>query len=385
VTWRRRAVSPAPAAVARLAPAAGPPPPLPDQPPPPPDSTPLPLPTRIPTPAIGAGVTLGRYLLVDRIGEGGMAEVYTAVSFGASGFRRFFVVKRLRPEMTTNPVAVAHFIDEANMAATLVHPNIVPVFDFGEIGGTYYLAQEYVVGRDLGRLRRRMIERGEKPLAQRAIYFLAHELLAGLQCAHDQRDDDGSPLDLVHRDVTPENVIISERGEVKLLDFGIVKVGQGAAARTEIGHLKGNVDFMSPEQARGGHVDRRADLFSVGLVLYYAASGQPLYHGETMFDRLTRAAAGPGPEEWEKIAALPVPLSEILWRALAVDPDERFQTATDFRAMVAPLMDGGDSELSAAISRNFDRELRAEQDRLTGAFPRNRPREAAAAADGEAK
>jgi serine/threonine-protein kinase len=342
------------------------------------------LPGRVTNP--GSGITLGRYLLVDRIGEGGMAEVYTAVSFGAGGFRRFFVVKRLRAEMTTNPIAVAHFIDEANLASTLVHPNIVPVFDFGEIGGTYFLAQEYVVGRDLGRLRRRMNERGERPLSPRAIFFLAHELLAGLQCAHDQRDDDGSALDLVHRDVTPENVIVSERGEVKLLDFGIVKVGTGPVAQTEIGHLKGNVDFMSPEQARGGLVDRRADLFSVGLVLYYAATGSPLYEGGTLYDRLSRAAAGPGAAEWDKIAALPAPLAEVLWRALALDPDERYQTATDFRSVVAPLMDGGDSELSAAVSRNFEAELRAEQERLTSAFPRPRAREVPpAVTEGQAK
>jgi hypothetical protein len=336
----------------------------------------------------GVGITLGRYFLVDRIGEGGMAEVFSAVSLGAGGFRRFFVVKRLRPEMNSNPVAVAHFIDEANLASTLVHPNIVPVFDFGEIGGTYYLAQEYVVGRDLGRLRRRMIERGERPLSPPAIFFLGHELLAGLQCAHDQRDDDGSPLELVHRDVTPENVMISERGEVKLLDFGIVKVGTERANQTEIGHLKGNVDFMSPEHAQAGAVDRRADLFSVGLVLYYAATGRTLYEGTTLFDRLSRAAAGPGPEHWAKIATLPPALAEMLRRALAVDPDDRYQTATDFRAVVAPLMAGGDVELSSAISRNFDRELRAEQERLTSAFPRARSHDvptAAGSGEGQAK
>jgi serine/threonine protein kinase len=364
------------------------PPPLPQlgslQPPPLPQLGSFPVSLSGRSANAGVGITLGRYFLVDRIGEGGMAEVFTAVSLGAGGFRRFFVVKRLRPEMNSNPVAVAHFIDEANLASTLVHPNIVPVFDFGEIGGTYFLAQEYVVGRDLGRLRRRMIERGERSLSPRAIFFLAHELLAGLQCAHDQRDDDGSALELVHRDVTPENVMISERGEVKLLDFGIVKVGNERANQTEIGHLKGNVDFMSPEHARGDAVDRRADLFSVGLVLYYAATGRPLYQGNTLFDRLSRAAAGPGPEDWAKIAALPPPLGEMLRRALAVEPDDRYQTAIDFRAVVAPLMEGGDAELSSAVSRNFDRELRAEQDRLTSAFPRARSHEPSiAASEGE--
>jgi serine/threonine-protein kinase len=284
--------------------------------------------------------------------------------------------------MATNPVAVAHFIDEANLAAALVHPNIVPVFDFGEIDGTYFIALEYVVGRDLGRLRRRMVERGDRPLSLRALFFLAHELLAGLEYAHDRRDDEGRPLDIVHRDVTPENVMISERGEVKLLDFGIVKFGHSGLAQTDIGHIKGNVDFMAPEQAQGGTVDRRADLFSVGLVLYFAATGEPLYpSAETLFDRLSRAAAGPGPEERAKIAALAPPLAEVLERALATNPDDRFQSATDFRVMVGTLMEGGDVDLASAIGRNFDRDLQLEQERLTSAVPRFRGREAPAASE----
>jgi eukaryotic-like serine/threonine-protein kinase len=325
-------------------------------------------------PAASAGIPLGRYVLLERIGEGGMAEVFTSVSFGSNGFRRFFVVKRLRPEMSSNPLAVAHFIDEANLASTLVHPNIVPVFDFGEVEGTYYLAQEYIVGRDLGRLRRRMAERGDRPFSMSAMLYLAHELLGALEYAHDKRDDDGSPLHIVHRDVTPENVLVSERGEVKLLDFGIVKSAQGRLAQTEIGHVKGNVDFMAPEQARGKPVDRRADLFSVGLVLYFAAAAEPLYRGETLYDRLQRAATGPGTDELARLDALPHPLPEILHRALAVAPEARFQSAAEFRAVLVDLIEGGDAELAATVRRNFERDLHLEQERLTSAFPRARTR-----------
>ncbi|HEY0705306.1 MAG TPA: serine/threonine-protein kinase, partial [Polyangia bacterium] len=189
-------------------------------------------------PASGVGTPLGRYMLLDRIGEGGMAEIFTAVSFGSSGFRRSFVIKRLRPEMAASDTAVAHFIDEANLASTLVHPNIVPVFDFGEVNGAYFLAQEYIVGRDLGRLTRRMIERNLPPLSPGAILYIAHEVLRGLHYAHERRADDGTPMELVHRDVTPENIMISERGEVKVLDFGIVKAAQ-RVAQTDIGIVKG--------------------------------------------------------------------------------------------------------------------------------------------------
>ena len=212
----------------------------------------------------GPGTALGRYLLVDQIGVGGMAEVYTAVSFGVGRFRRPFVIKRLRAELDGNATAVSLFIDEANLASTLVHPNVVPVFDFGEAGGSYFLAAEYIVGRDLGRVTTRLRDRGDPLLSRNTILYLANEILNGLAYAHDKRDDAGRLLGLVHRDVTPANVIISERGEVKILDFGIMKAKQ-RVSQTESGTVRGNVGFMSPEQARGRPVDHRSDLFSTGL------------------------------------------------------------------------------------------------------------------------
>jgi hypothetical protein len=328
----------------------------------------------------GVGTPLGRYVLLDRIGEGGMAEVFTAVSFGSVGFRRTFVIKRLRPEMASNQVAVAHFIDEANLASTLVHPNIVPVFDFGEVGGSYFLAQEYVVGRDLGRLARRMTEKNVPRLTVSAALYVAHEVLRGLHHAHEKRGDDGTPLELVHRDVTPENVMVSERGEVKLLDFGIVKAIQ-RVSQTDIGMVKGNVDYMSPEQARGRLVDRRADVFSTGLVLYFALSRTPLYRGDTLYDRLMRAALGPGTEELEQIAGLPAPLPEILRRALAIDPDQRYQTAQEFAQALSPYIEGGAGEAAGVVQLLFGDELQLEQDRLAAAFPRARAHGQAAQGD----
>jgi Protein kinase domain len=324
----------------------------------------------LPPMAPGPGTPLGRYLLVDRIGEGGMAEVFTAVSFGYGGFRRSFVIKRLRPELIANPTAIDLFIDEANLASSLVHPNVVPVFDFGEAAGSYFLAQEYVIGRDLGRLTRRLRERGEPLLSANAILHLAHEVLAGLQYAHAKRDDSGRPLAIVHRDITPENVIISERGEVKVLDFGIMQATH-RVSQTESGTVKGNVGFMSPEQARGKTVDHRSDLYSTGLVILYAATGEPSYSGETFYDLLTAAAVGPGDEQRARIAALPQPLPAILGRALEVDPDLRFQSSAEFRAVVASHMTGGGaSELAEQLLRLFGDELHAEQERLAAAFAR---------------
>jgi serine/threonine-protein kinase len=318
------------------------------------------------TPAVrpGPGTTLGRYLLVDRIGVGGMAEVFTAVSFGYGGFRRPFVIKRLRAELDGNATAVGLFIDEANLASTLVHPNVVPVFDFGEAGGSYFLAEEYIVGRDLGRLTYRLGDHGVPLLSRNAILHLGREILNGLAYAHDKRDDAGRPLGLVHRDITPENVIISERGEVKILDFGIMKARQ-RVSQTDSGTVRGNVGFMSPEQARGRVVDHRSDLYSTGLVLLFAATGEPTHAGETFYDLLTAAAAGPGDAQRARIAALPPPLPALLTRALAVDPDDRFQSSAEFSAAIAPHLEaGGPAELASRITQLFGDELRAEQERL---------------------
>jgi hypothetical protein len=342
-------------------------------------ATPAPSPKPSSPPATtsgsGIGTPLGRYVLLDRIGEGGMAEVFTAVSFGSGGFRRTFVIKRLRPEMASNPVAVAHFIDEANLASTLVHPNIVPVFDFGEVAGSYFLAQEYVVGRDLGRLGRRMLEQNVPRLSVSAALYVVHEMLRGLHHAHEKRGDDGAPLELVHRDITPENVMISERGEVKLLDFGIVKSIQ-RVSQTDIGTVKGNVDYMSPEQARGRVVDRRSDIFSAGLVLYFALMRSPLYQGDTLYDRLMRAALGPGEEDHRRIDALPAPLPEVLRRALALEPEDRYQTAAAFAQALAPYTEGGQAEVASVLELLFGDELQLEQDRLAAAFPRRRREDA---------
>ncbi len=328
---------------------------------------PLPL---IPSGAVAPGTKLGRYVLLDLIGAGGMAEVYTAAAFGGGGFRRSFVIKRLRPQMTGTLEAVTQFIDEANLGSTLIHPNIISVYDFGQVGADYFIAQEYVVGRDLGRLTRRMIERSVSPLSPAAILYLAHEVLSGLEYAHEKRDDDGTPLGLVHRDVSPENIMISARGEVKLLDFGLVKTAQGRLTQTDIGLVKGNVDFMAPEQARGRAVDPRTDLFSLGLVLYFAATGQPLYTGETLFDRLTKAAAGLSAADLAAIAELPAPLPSVIAGALKAEPGRVFSSAAEFQAATLPYLGTGRDELVVVMRELFADDLQCEQDRLTAAFPR---------------
>src|SRR5580692_9857136 len=236
--------------------------------------------------------TFGRYHLLRRLDGGGMADIYTAVLHGAEGFRRIYVIKRLRPELARSRVAVEQFIDEAKLGSMLVHSNIVPVFDFGKVGDEYFMAQEYIIGRDLGRLLQRHVETTGRPLGDKLMFYIAHEVLDALGYAHAQPDVSGRPLGIVHRDVSPGNIMLTVRGEVKLFDFGIVKATQ-RVSKTEVGVVKGNVSFMSPEQARGQPVDPRSDLFSLGLVIHHALTNNQLYLGESTFDQLLRAANGP--------------------------------------------------------------------------------------------
>jgi serine/threonine protein kinase len=303
--------------------------------------------------------TFGRYRLLQRLGEGGMAELYTAVLHGAEGFRRVYVVKRLRPEVARNRSAVEQFIDEAKLGSTLVHSNIVPVFDFGKVADEYFLAQEYIIGRDLGKVVPRHLERFGRALSEKFVLYVVHEVLEALAYAHNRTDAAGNPIGLVHRDISPGNIMVTARGEVKLFDFGIVK-GEGRVSRTDVGVVKGNVSFMSPEQARGQAVDARSDLFSLGLVLYYGMTGEQLYPGQSTFDQLMRAATGPKTEQLQLLAELPPASAALVSRVLAVDPAVRYQNAAEFAAAVAPHVTGGKAEAGALMQELFSEEFKRE-------------------------
>ena len=243
---------------------------------------------------VGAPIAmLGRYRLLNRLGEGGMAELFIAEVTGVEGFSRTFVLKRLRPELAMEKDAVAQFVEEARLQASLVHSNIVPVFDFGMAGSQYFMTQEYIIGRDLARFMERHQQRGGRGLPADVAFFMAHEVLQALAYAHDTRDNTGEPMGIVHRDVSASNVMISFQGEVKLSDFGIVKSNR-RISKTQVGMVKGNANFMAPEQARGHSVDGRSDLFSLGLLLYYCLTGELLYWGEN--DLGGPAPRGHGPD-----------------------------------------------------------------------------------------
>jgi hypothetical protein len=301
----------------------------------------------------------GRYRVLERLGSGGMSEVYTAVAHGAEGFSRTFVIKRLKPELAHNKEAVNQFIDEARVQAGLAHSNIVQVFDFGMMGGEYFMIEEYILGRDLARVSGRCLERTGFRLDPRLVYYIAYETLQALAFSHGKRGRDGEPLGIVHRDVSASNIMVSSAGEVKLFDFGIAKANR-RQTQTQAGMVKGNANFMSPEQARGQVVDRRSDLYSLGLVMYFGLTNQLLYTGENDLDILYRAACGPTPEDLEAIRRVAPPAADILLRALAVDPDARFQTAEQFAAALAPYATGMKAEAASLMELLFGDELRRE-------------------------
>jgi hypothetical protein len=320
-----------------------------------------------PTPAVAAAVLprrtppyeMGRYRLLRQLGEGGMAEVYIAEAHGAEGFKRHFVVKRLHPHLATRKEVVTQFIDEARLQARLLHSNIVPVFDFGRAGDEYFLALEYVHGRDLEKLTQRHLHVLGRALPLSIVAFVIAEVLEALAYAHARTSTGGEPLGIVHRDVSPANVLVSFLGEVKLSDFGIVKAA-GRVSKTDERVIKGNVNFMSPEQARGESVDSRSDLFSAGVVMFFCLTGRTLYSGDTTINQLMRAAVGPVTEQFEQLRDLPPEAGAILNKALALDPARRYQGAAEFARALRPLATSGKTDLAQLMQAFYADEMKTD-------------------------
>jgi tRNA A-37 threonylcarbamoyl transferase component Bud32 len=300
---------------------------------------------------------MGRYHLLKLIGEGGMAEVYIATAHGAEGFERHFVVKRLHPHLTGRKEIVSQFIDEARLQARLLHSNIVSVFDFGRAGEEYFLALEYVNGRDLERVLQRHVQAAGRPLPMSVVFYVAHEVLEALNYAHTRGTSTGQPLGIVHRDVSASNVLVSFQGEVKLSDFGIVKA-DNRVSHTDVGVVKGNVSYMSPEQARGDNVDHRSDLFSLGMLMFYGLTGRSFYASDAPVNQLMRAAVGPVTEQFAQLDSLPPVAQQILHRALARDPANRYQSAVEFSRDLVGFTSGARSELGDLMKDLYPEEVK---------------------------
>lgn len=275
-----------------------------------------------------SGRTIGTYRLVAGLGQGGMARVYLALSDKRAGFQKLFVLKVLRGDIAADPEFVAMFLEEARVTARLNHPNVVHTYEVGEHQGRYFIAMEYLEGQSLSSIAAR-IGREKIPLPLH-LRFLS-DTLAGLHYAHELDDYDGQPLRIVHRDVSPQNVFVTYAGQAKILDFGIAKAAGGISA-TRQGVVKGKVGYMAPEQATGHPVDRRSDIYAVGIMLWEAIAGRRLVtRDEPESLVLERRVAGQDPPIAEIVPDVPTDLAAICDKAMRSNPDERYLTAAEMR------------------------------------------------------
>jgi len=272
--------------------------------------------------------SLERYRLLARLGQGGMAEVFLAAWEVAPFVHRPVVIKRLHPHFNDDPRLVEMFLDEARLITQLDHPNIVKTLEAGVIDGRCCIAMEYLEGQPLQRVLRRANERGG--LTTHAAVSIAISVLDGLHYSHETKDSRGQPLDIVHRDVSPQNVFVSNDGQVKVLDFGIAKA-KSQEGHTATGIVKGKVGYIAPEQARAERVDRRADVWSAGVVLWETLTGARLFKAETDAATLGLTLQGQIPSAGSRRLGIPAELETVLDRALQRDPALRYQTAGAMR------------------------------------------------------
>ena len=312
------------------------------------------------------GERFGQYTLLERIAAGGMAEVWKARMRGVEGFQKTVAIKRILPHMTDNAEFVGMFIDEAKLAAQLSHPNIVHIYDLGKIGRDYYIAMEYVEGKDLRSLLNAGRHKGlHLPLS--LCLLIASRLASALDYAHRKRDFEDRELGLVHRDVSPQNVLLTYDGDVKLCDFGIAKA-VSKASQTLMGALKGKLQYMSPEQAWGRPVDARSDLFSLGSVLFEMITGERLFAGDSEISVLEAVRQGRVRSPRQVNPAVPKEVDDIVGRALAVAPQARFQSAGEMKQRLeAALASLGSSASSADLSAFIHRALDPGEPGVVGA------------------
>jgi eukaryotic-like serine/threonine-protein kinase len=274
---------------------------------------------------------VGRYRLIAELARGGMGIVYLALVRGPGGFNKLFCVKVLKDHMAEDPKLVAMFLDEARLAAKLNHPNVVQTIEVGSDAGQHFIAMEYLEGQSVHALEARGRRKGSTfPLAYH-LHVLV-QLLEGLQYAHSVADFDGTPLRLVHRDVSPHNVMVTYDGQVKILDFGIAKA-LGSTSDTRTGALKGKVAYMAPEQAAGEPLDRRADVFAVGVMLWEAATGQRMWNRSLNDLQILHALMkGAIPRPRDARADVDPRLERIILKATAESAADRYQTAGEMQA-----------------------------------------------------
>ncbi|MFC1848957.1 protein kinase [candidate division CSSED10-310 bacterium] len=278
------------------------------------------------------GMAFGKYILLEKVATGGMAEIFKAKQRGVEGFEKLVAIKRILPHLSDNKDFVSMFIDEGKIAAQLTHQNIAQIYELGEEQGYYYIAMEFVNGRDLKTLMQRAKEKNF-PLSLEHAVVIISKLCSGLDYAHRKKDFDNRDLNIVHRDISPQNVLISYEGEVKIVDFGIAK----AAAKdhhTRAGALKGKILYMSPEQAWGKNIDKRSDIFSLGTLLYEMMTQKRLFLAQSEIQILQRVREARITPPSQLRPDLPKQLEAIILKALTKDPNQRYQAASEMQRVL---------------------------------------------------
>lgn len=302
-------------------------------------------------PSIGR---FGPFEVVGRLAMGGMAEILLARETTRTGPTRYLVVKRILSQYLDDPDFVGMFLDEARVLMRLSHPNICHVYRFGEVDGTHYIAMEWINGAPIGRIIRRARDAGgvPVPIAVRIAALVAE----ALHHAHNARAEDGQPLELIHRDVSPHNIMVSYDGSVKLLDFGIAKAEQ-RAHQTTAGAIKGKFAYMAPEQCRGKAIDHRIDVFALGVCLFEMLTGKALYRREHEMHTMQAIVEEPVPALREQLPDCPPELDEILQKALAKAPEDRYGTAADFQDALERFLARGAHVVNASSLTRLMEEL----------------------------
>lgn len=309
----------------------------------------------------------GKYLLLERVNVGGMAEVFIAKAFGVEGFERILAIKKILPTMAEDEEFITMFIDEARISVQLNHANVVHIHELGKHDEAYFIAMEYVSGRDLRTILERYRRRKEiMPTAQAV--FVASKICEGLDYAHRRKDARGQDLHIIHRDVSPQNILISYEGEVKIIDFGIAKAAN-RSQKTQAGILKGKFGYMSPEQVRGLPIDRRSDVFAVGVILYEMLTGEKLFVGESDFSTLekVRNAEVPAPRQFNP--NIPSGLEKVLMKALAREAEDRYQWGSDLQEDLMRFLLAGDAiysskHLAGFVKEAFAEDLQREEEKM---------------------
>jgi len=295
---------------------------------------------------------IGKYALLGAIGRGGMADVYLAIAHGPSGVRKLVVIKCMRSGSELDGTLSQMFLDEGRVAALLNHTNVVHTYEVGQGEDGSYIAMEYLHGQSLSAL-----VRAAKPLAPRLSARIAADALSGLHYAHELRDLDGTPLHIVHRDLSPPNIFVTHDGVVKLVDFGIAKTAIATRASTEAGMVKGKLAYMAPEQTTSGVVDRRADIYAMGVVLWELLTGRRLVEDLSPASIVEHALHGVAPPVSRIRPEVDAALDPIVERALKRDPNARYATALEMRdALEEYLAQGpaaGGKELSRLMAQHF--------------------------------